>query len=67
MEKQGTRAALLLDSKTAARMLAVSPRKLWGMTFEEKPGLPFIRCGRLIRYSLADLELWIEKHTEGGE
>ena len=59
-------AALLVDTREAARMLSVSPRKLWAMTFEEQPGLPYIRCGRLVRYSVADLQLWIESQRNGG-
>jgi predicted DNA-binding transcriptional regulator AlpA len=60
-------AALLLDAREAARVLSVSPRKLWAMTFEDRPALPHIRCGRLVRYAVADLERWIESRREGGE
>jgi hypothetical protein len=61
------RPVLLVDAREAARMLAVSPRKLWAMTFEEQPGLPYIRCGRLVRYAVADLQRWIESRRQGGE
>ena len=47
-------------------MLAVSPRKLWAMTFEETPGLPYVRCGRLVRYSPDDLRQWIDTQRKGG-
>ncbi len=67
MYDQGTKAALLADPKEAARMLAVSPRKLWGMTFEDEPGLPYVRCGRLVRYSLSDLEKWVESQRKGAD
>ncbi len=67
MRHQGTKAPLLVDSRKAAPMLAVSLRKLWAMTFEEQPGLPYIRCGRLVRYSIADLERWIESKRQGGD
>ena len=60
------RGPLLVDPKDAARMLAVSHRKLWGMTFEDRPGLPFVRCGRLVRYSVSDLENWVASHRQGG-
>ena len=66
MQDQSTKSALLINAKEAARMLAVSPRKLWAMTFEDRPGLPFIRCGRLVRYSLDDLRRWIEAQRKGG-
>ncbi|ADB17414.1 hypothetical protein Psta_2747 [Pirellula staleyi DSM 6068] len=57
---------LLVDPREAAKMLAVSPRKLWGMTFEETPGLPYVRCGRLVRYSIVDIERWIASQRQGG-
>ena len=65
MQNQGS-ASLLVNAKDAARMLAVSPRKLWAMTFEETPSLPHIRCGRLVRYSPDDLRRWIDARREGG-
>ena len=65
MQEHGTK-TLLVDAREASRMLAVSPRKLWGMTFEDEPGLPYIRCGRLIRCSVADLGRWIESRRQGG-
>ena len=67
MNDSGTKPALLVDARDAARMLAVSPRKLWAMTFEETPGLPFVRCGRLVRYSPDDLRRWIEAQRKGGD
>ena len=67
MKDQVTTTPLLLDSKDAAQVLSVSPRKLWAMTFEDQPGLPYIRCGRLVRYPLSDLQRWIDDHKEGGE
>jgi len=66
MKDQVTTTPLLLDSKDAAQVLSVSPRKLWAMTFEDQPGLPYIRCGRLVRYPLSDLQRWIDDHKEGG-
>ena len=67
MESSGTQTALLVDARNAARMLAVSLRKLWSMTFEETPGLPYVRCGRLVRYSPRDLQQWIDTRRQGGE
>ena len=66
MEDQGRKLALLVDARGASQMLAMSPRKLWAMTFEERPGLPYIRCGRLVRYPVADLKSWIELQRKGG-
>lgn len=62
----GTKTALLVKPNDAARMLAVSPRKLWAMTFEDEPALPHVRCGRLVRYSITDLARWIESQRQGG-
>jgi hypothetical protein len=60
MTDQATKTPLLVTARDASRMLAVSPRKLWAMTFEETPALPYVRCGRLVRYSPDDLRQWIE-------
>lgn len=66
MRHHDPRQALLVDSREAARLMAVSPRKLWSMTFEETPNLPHVRCGRLVRYSLDDLRQYIDLQREGG-
>ena len=55
---------LLLTAKQAAEALAISPRKLWGMTASGE--IPHVRVGRLLRYPVADLEEWIREHTKGG-
>jgi predicted DNA-binding transcriptional regulator AlpA len=57
--------SLLVTPKVAARMLAVSVRKLWSLTFEETPGVPYVRIGRLVRYARADLERWIAMQRRG--
>ena len=67
MQEHGTKPTLLVNPREASQMLAVSPRKLWAMTFEDQPGLPYLRCGRLVRYAVADLERWIESQRQGGE
>lgn len=59
-------AQVLVEPREAARMLSVSPRKLWALTFEEKPGIPYVRVGRLVRYSVADLSRWAESQRQGG-
>ena len=65
MKDQEIMAALLVTAAEASRLLAVSPRKLWSMTFEETPGLPYVRCGRLVRYSPDDLRRWIDAQRKG--
>jgi excisionase family DNA binding protein len=66
MNDQTTRPPLLVTAQEAAKMLSVSPRKLWAMTFEETPKLPYVRCGRLVRYSPDDLRQWIDTQRKGG-
>ena len=58
---------ILLTPTETSRALAVSPRKLWAMTFEDDPGLPHVRFGRLVRYVMSDLENWIESQRRGGK
>ena len=67
MQHQVSKESLLVNPREVARMLSVSSRKLWAMTFEEQPGLPYIRCGRLVRYSIDDLRCWIESQRKGGD
>ena len=52
--------AVLMTAKEAAKVLAISPRTLWGLT---KSGqIPCVRInGWTVRYDPADLNGWIEK------
>ena len=59
-----TTPALLLTAKQAAESLAISPRKLWGMTAGGE--IPFLRIGRCVRYPVDDLQRWIEQQKKGG-
>lgn len=44
---------LLVDPRTAAKLLAISPRTLWSLT---KCGeIPYRKIGRLVRYNRRDL------------
>jgi predicted DNA-binding transcriptional regulator AlpA len=54
------------QAREASRILAVSARKLWSMTFEETPALPHVKCGRLVRYPVSELQRWIASQTQGG-
>lgn len=58
---------LMVDAKNAARMLSVSTRKLWSMTFVESPSVPHVRCGRLVRYPVNALQRWIESQRAKNE
>jgi len=49
---------LLVKSKEAAAMLAVSERTLWGMTVP-RGAIPAIKLGRSVRYSITALQEWL--------
>jgi hypothetical protein len=56
---------LLVSARRAAKLLSVSERTLWGMTWP-RGDLPAIRLpgrgrARSIRYAVGDLEKWIER------
>ena len=53
---------LLLTASQAADSLAISPRKLWGMTTSGE--IPHIRLGRCVRYPVADLQRWIDRQKQ---
>ena len=56
---------LLLMPKEAARLLGISPRKLWGLTASGE--IPHVRIGRCLRYSVDDLEAFIEANKVAGK
>jgi len=58
-----TKPALLLTATQTAESLAISPRKLWGMTASGE--IPCIRLGRCVRYAVDDLHRWIDAQKEG--
>ena len=64
MQKHGCNDVMLVDAREAARLLSVSPRKLWGMT--ASGAIPHVRLGRCLRYPVDDLRLWIESQKIGG-
>ena len=56
------RPALSLAPRQAAKALAISPRKLWSITASGE--IPAIRVGRCKRYTVTDLEAWIEQKKQ---
>jgi len=54
---------LLLRPAEAARLLAISPRKLWELTNARE--VPSIRIGRALRYPTEDLRSWIAERRGG--
>ena len=61
---QGTVPAILLTRRQAAAALAISERKLWGMTASGE--IPHVRLGRCVRYPIDDLQRWIADQKKGG-
>lgn len=52
---------LLLSPREAARSLGLSERWLWGNTYPRGACIPSIRCGRLCKYAVSDLQEWIAR------
>lgn len=57
----------LLTRKEAAAYLNIPKSVLDADVSRKRLNLPEIRCGRYIRYRLADLEAWLNSHCAGGE
>lgn len=59
----------LLDEGAAARLLGLSTHTLraWRAATRGPRGPRFVRCGRSVRYRLADLETWMAANTFGGD
>ena len=55
----------LLRSKDAARVLAISPRKLWQLT--NCGDVTCVRIGRAVRYDPDDLRRWIDSRKGRGQ
>ena len=51
---------LLLTSREAAAQLSICERKLFSL--KESGEIPAIRIGRSVRFSLSDLEKFVESH-----
>ena len=49
----------LLTSEQAAKMLAISPRKLWGL--DNEGSIRRVQIGRSVRYDPADLRRWLDE------
>ena len=53
----------LVDEKEAAEILNVAPGTLSVWRSTGRYALPFVKCGRLVRYSRADLAAWLGRRT----
>ena len=56
---------ILVDAREAARLLAISERTLWDLTFQRE--IPSLKIGRSVRYRIADLHGWAERKTRPAE
>lgn len=52
--------AILVSATVAAQYLAISPRKLWSLTACGE--VPSVRIGRSVRYMVADLQAFADRH-----
>ena len=59
------RPPLLLTPEQAAKALAISQRKLWGMTAAGE--IPYIRLGRCKRYRVEALQEFLQAQEKGGD
>ena len=57
-------APLLLKPQDAARVLAISPRKLWELTNSSE--ISCLRIGRAVRYAYDDLVNYVKKNKSAG-
>lgn len=55
---------LLVDSPTAAGMLSISERSLWGLKASGE--IPTVRIGRSVRFDIRDLVAFIDRQKKGG-
>lgn len=65
MRNSTPKPTLLLTPPQAAEALAISPRKLWGMTASGE--IPHVRLGRSVRYPVDELQRWINDRKKGGD
>jgi len=66
MNDIGTADKLLVTAREAARRLSMCEKTLYSLTAPRGP-IPVIRlAGRSIRYSVSDLEKFIDQRREGG-
>jgi len=63
--KQNEMKPILLRTKEAAELLAISPRKLWELT--DCGEIPCLRIGRAVRYAVEDLQQWVRTQTNSHE
>jgi hypothetical protein len=60
-----TSSPLLVDEREAARLLNISPRKMWQLA--ASGAIPIVRIDSCKRYDLLDLQSYINAQKSGGE
>lgn len=60
-----TLASPLVDENIASEMLGLRPGVLSVWRCTKRYPLPYIKCGRSIRYRLSDIEKFLEQRTVG--
>ena len=63
------RNAEILDTNAAAKYLGFQPQTLAIWRTTGRYDLPYLKCGRLVRYRRADLDAWLasRRRTHTGE
>src|SRR5262249_10548236 len=62
MSKPSPSSPILVDPREAARLLSISPRKLWQLTKDGE--IPSLKIGKSVRYRVADLDSWTQKQLK---
>ena len=57
----GIQERLLLNESEAAKVLSISPRKLWQLRHDG--AIPYVLIGRSVRYPVSDLQRWIDSQV----
>jgi hypothetical protein len=52
--------SLLLSTEHAAQHIGITPHTLTVWRCTKRQNIPYIKVGRLVKYRLADLEVWLE-------
>ena len=55
----------LLTRSEAAAFLGVKPQTLSVWATAKRYGLPYVKCGSLVRYRKSDLEAFLDRRTIG--
>ena len=57
----------MLTEAEAADVLGIRPQTLSVWRCCKRYALPYIKCGRLVRYRMSDVQRFIESRTHGAE